>query len=88
MFQATLQAWNAPFMGQAHELLALTIHTMNRTREDALYANYLPIIQSFGMGKSQTVHELAQLVFTVPFNLRGDDENSGKSFHSRSVDDF
>jgi hypothetical protein len=51
---------------------------MNRARGDAPYANYLPIIQSSGTGKSRTVHELARLVFTIPFNLRGDDESSGR----------
>jgi ATP-dependent nuclease, subunit B len=79
--QATWNAWNAPFMGKAHELLAITINAMNRARGTAPYANYLPIIQSSGTGKSRTVHELARLVFTIPFNLRAASEASGTLSH-------
>lgn len=40
------------------------------------YSGYLPIIQSSGMGKSRLVHQLAQSVFTIPFNLRNRDETT------------
>jgi hypothetical protein len=66
-------------MGNYHELLADTINEMNRTRMTNPYANFLPIIQSSGTGKSRTVHELARLLFTIPFNLRGENESSGMS---------
>ena len=47
---------------------------MNRNRRGLAYENILTI-QSSGTGKSRTVHELAGLVFTLPFNLRESDGN-------------
>ena len=44
---------------------------MQRQLPDPLdYANFVPIIQSSGTGKSRTIHEMSKLVFTIPFNLR------------------
>jgi hypothetical protein len=43
---------------------------MNNSRGDQFYANYLPIVQSSGTGKSRMVDELAGEVFTIPLNLR------------------
>ena len=34
------------------------------------YSNTVAMIQSSGTGKSRTVHEMANLVFTLPFNIR------------------
>ena len=50
---------------------------MNTKRHDADYANFLPIVQSSGMGKSRTVDELARRVFTLPFNLRPPADKTG-----------
>ena len=46
---------------------------MNLDRGMKLYANFVPIIQSSGMGKSRLVDETAKLIFTIPFCLRGED---------------
>jgi hypothetical protein len=43
---------------------------MNESRGGEIYANYLPIVQSSGTGKSRMVDELAGEVFTIPLNLR------------------
>ena len=67
-------------MGETHKLLRSIIDDMNigRDRAEGLYANFLPIVQSSGTGKSRTVDELAKLVFTLPFNLRDPREVSGE----------
>ena len=45
---------------------------------DGAYANTVVIIQSYGTGKSRMVHEQANLVFTIPFNLCQPVENNGE----------
>ncbi|KAG9074982.1 hypothetical protein FRC06_010342 [Ceratobasidium sp. 370] len=50
---------------------------MNTKRHDANYANFLPIVQSSGMGKSRTVDEPARRVFTLPFNFRPAADQTG-----------
>ncbi|KAG9096326.1 hypothetical protein FRC06_008772, partial [Ceratobasidium sp. 370] len=67
---ATKRAWKEPYVGSAPRLLRKAMDRMNAQRADNDYANFLPIIQSSGMGKSRTVDELARQVFTLPFNLR------------------
>jgi hypothetical protein len=54
---------------------------MNVTRGDNAYADYLPIVQSSGTGKSRMVDEVAKKLFTILFNLR-EDANGG-SLHLR-----
>lgn len=41
------------------------------------YSNSVVILQSSGTGKSRMVHEQADLVFTIPFNLRVSSETRG-----------
>jgi hypothetical protein len=49
---------------------------MNMNRNTSLsYANYVPIIQSSGTGKSRTADETARLLFTIPFNIRNPSES-------------
>ena len=45
---------------------------------DSAYANSVAIIQSSGTGKSWMVHEQANLVFMIPFNLRWPVENNSE----------
>ncbi|KAH7890620.1 hypothetical protein F5I97DRAFT_1923094 [Phlebopus sp. FC_14] len=60
----------------------------NRSSEGAIlptstaahYANSAAIIQSSGSGKSRTVDELADLVFTIPFNLRHSGEHGSAAY--------
>ncbi|KAG9080407.1 hypothetical protein FRC06_006625, partial [Ceratobasidium sp. 370] len=74
---ATERAWNEPYVGSAPSLLRKAIDQMNAQRADKDYANFLPIIQSSGMGKSRTVDELARQVFTLPFNIRPAADKTG-----------
>ena len=53
---------------------------MNNDRGDRLYANFVPIIQSSGMGKSRLVDETAKLIFTIPFCFRS--ESDGECIHA------
>src|SRR5260370_2359227 len=41
------------------------------------YSSMLSIIQSSGYGKSRMVNEMANCVFTLPFNLRDPEEIKG-----------
>ncbi|KAG9089296.1 hypothetical protein FS749_001444 [Ceratobasidium sp. UAMH 11750] len=75
--EATIKAWGVPFVGPAAELLRQAMDQMNTKRRDANYANFLPIVQSSGMGKSRTVDELARRVFTLSFNLRPTTDHTG-----------
>ena len=74
---ATTNAWVTPFVGDVHHVLAKDINEMNAARSGESYRNFLPIIQSSGMGKSRTVDQLATEIFTLPFNLRSIYDLSG-----------
>ncbi|KAI6002348.1 hypothetical protein EDC04DRAFT_2583821 [Pisolithus marmoratus] len=45
-----------------------------------VHASSATIIQSSGTGKSRMAHELATLVFTIPFNLRNPEERNGSAY--------
>lgn len=64
---AAIQAWAAPVLGDHHRVLYRYILDMKK--QTAAYGNILPVIQSSGTGKSRTVHEVASLIFTLPFNV-------------------
>lgn len=79
---ATIKAWDLPYVGRAVSLLHDAINQMNVTRQsrpdkDNEYANFVPIVQSSGTGKSRLVNELARCVFTLPFNIRPGGELAG-----------
>ncbi|KAG9075833.1 hypothetical protein FRC06_009862, partial [Ceratobasidium sp. 370] len=74
---ATEKAWHVPFVGPTAGLLRKAIDQMNTERGLDDYANFMPIIQSSGMGKSRAVDEVARQVFTLPFNLRPPNDNTG-----------
>ncbi|KAI0075990.1 hypothetical protein K474DRAFT_1675992 [Panus rudis PR-1116 ss-1] len=68
-------AWQKSYEGDHDVFLWNTINSMDRGDE---YSNTVPIINSSGMGKSCMVNEMAaKHAFTVPFNLRPDQESSG-----------
>lgn len=46
-------------------------------RTHKAYSNQIAIVQSSGTGKSRMVHEQANLVFTIPFNLRESGDSEG-----------
>ena len=60
------------FRGDGAELFKSGLDEMNEKRGNKLYANFVPIVQSSGMGKSRLVDETAKLIFTVPFCFRSE----------------
>jgi hypothetical protein len=69
---ATEKAWDAPFLGDAHERLHKTMDSRWRSK-NTLYARYLAIVQSSGTGKSRMIDELSKEHFVIPINLRSAD---------------
>lgn len=74
------KAWKEEYQGNSGRLLVDALHAMNKKRSSTEYNNFIPIIQSSGMGKSRTVDEAAKIVFTLPFNLRSDGDATGEIF--------
>lgn len=58
---------------------------MKDKHSGADYSNSAAIIQSSGSGKSRMVDKLAELVFTVPFNVRQTAESNGALPHGIAV---
>ena len=73
--EALQSAWNDNYSGNYHELLLYNINEIPQTEK--AYSNQISIVQSSGTGKSRMVHEQANLVFTIPFNLRPKDDSKG-----------
>ena len=74
--EATLQSWDEAYVGEAHHTLYDDIAKQCRWPYQA-YAQYRPITQSSGMGKSRTVDELVKEHLVIPINLQT--EGTGKS---------
>ncbi|QRV97714.1 hypothetical protein RhiJN_25733 [Ceratobasidium sp. AG-Ba] len=72
--KATVGAWGVPYVGSTARLLKEAIYEMNSNRGTLQYANFVPIVQSSGTGKSRAVDELAREVFTIPFCFRLENE--------------
>jgi hypothetical protein len=75
-------AWKVDYRGDGAALFKSGLDDMNESRGDMLYANFVPIVQSSGMGKSRLVDETAKLIFTIPFCFRT--EEDGEDFISPS----
>jgi len=65
------------YKGDAANLFVQAMHAMNTDRERHTYENFVPIVQSSGMGKLRMADEAAKYIFTLPFNLRSSRETSG-----------
>jgi len=68
------------YRGDAAKLFVTAVDGMNtkRHRIVGLYNNFIPIIQSSGLGKSRTIDEVARVIFTLPFVLRPREDTTGK----------
>ncbi|KAF9552071.1 hypothetical protein CPC08DRAFT_754966, partial [Agrocybe pediades] len=66
---ATERAWGIKFAGNSLARLLARVEDIAKT-DEGVYSKILPIVQSSGMGKSRTVHELATEIFTIPICLR------------------
>ncbi|KAF7775693.1 hypothetical protein Agabi119p4_4086 [Agaricus bisporus var. burnettii] len=64
------QAWETGYVGETDRLLRDAISSMYRKSSGLPYANFCPIIQGSGTGKSRLVDKLAESVFTIPITLR------------------
>ena len=73
----TKKAWDMEYKGNADKLFIQALHIMNTDRDRRIYDNFVPIVQSSGMGKSRMADEAAKYIFTLPFNLRPSRETSG-----------
>jgi hypothetical protein len=73
--EALKSAWRDNYHGENHKLLFANINRIPRTQK--AYSNQIAIVQSSGTGKSRMVHEQANLVFTIPFNLRESGDSKG-----------
>lgn len=84
MNTAVEDLWERQFMGEAADALWDHIVTHYKPDDyDKIYAHYITIVQSSGMGKSQTVNELSKRVFTIPLCLRDTSlTGSCPDFHS------
>lgn len=51
-------------------VLLQTIREEYIARSDQTYGSIITVLQSSGTGKSRTVHEMRNLVFVIPFNVR------------------
>ena len=69
-------AWTVNYIGNYAGLLLENIKQM--AGKEGPYSKQVSIIQSSGTGKSRMVHELAKLVFTIPFNIGDDNAYLGK----------
>ena len=74
------KGWGSRYHGSTHKILLNNLNGMAKRFEPGSYANNVSIIQSSGTGKSRTMHEMAQLVFTIPINVRPASEDNNCTF--------
>ncbi|CAE6508121.1 unnamed protein product [Rhizoctonia solani] len=69
-------AFEEPYIGIAHQCFVDALNRYSQRNEgeatSRLYNKSVSVIQSSGMGKSRMVDEAANMVFTIPANLRED----------------
>ncbi|KAF8601771.1 hypothetical protein BDV93DRAFT_524526 [Ceratobasidium sp. AG-I] len=82
---ATVQAWSTPYLGPTAAHLENVLRNMNQARGELQYANFVPLVQSSGTGKSRAVDEVARRLFTLPFNLRPVEDNTGYPNADRGI---
>ncbi|KAI0806797.1 hypothetical protein C8Q74DRAFT_1341823 [Fomes fomentarius] len=72
--------WNVPFICNSHDFLAANLQKMYAASlagghaNGRTHLNCTSIIQSSGSGKSRLVDEVAKHIFTIPFNIREEDD--------------
>jgi len=73
---ATAKSWVSSYQVEAHVALCDAILDMNAHRKSAqAHANMISTTQGSGKGNFRMVDKLAELEFTLPFNLRSADAN-------------
>jgi hypothetical protein len=74
-------SWERTYIGQAADALWMYITRHYEPNNTKVYAHYVAIVQSSGMGKSRTVDELGKCHFSIPMNLR-DAKSTGAAVRS------
>ena len=78
-----IKAWNANYQGNLHELWLEALKSMRKNSYDGNtphYSNQVAVVQSSGYGKSRTIHEMSKLIFTIPINLRPEEDSSDNAY--------
>ena len=70
LHQSFMLSWEGPFIGKAHNALYATISKVCSDPARDIYARFLAVVQSSGMGKSRMIDELSKEHFVIPINLR------------------
>ncbi|ELU41236.1 hypothetical protein AG1IA_04734 [Rhizoctonia solani AG-1 IA] len=66
-----LAAFQEPYVGTVHKCFVEALDSyLNLPNEKKLYMRSISVVQSSGMGKSRMIDEAANLVFTIPANIR------------------
>lgn len=69
-----MAGWSRKYEGNTHKVILDELRRLSKI--NAPYMNVLPLIKSSGPGRSKVVlDELRKLVFTIPFDLRKDDQD-------------
>ncbi|KAF8667200.1 hypothetical protein RHS04_09343 [Rhizoctonia solani] len=66
-----LAAFQEPYVGTMHKCFVEALDSYpNLPNQKKLYMRSISVVQSSGMGKSRMIDEAANLVFTIPANIR------------------
>ncbi|KAF8758297.1 hypothetical protein RHS01_03159 [Rhizoctonia solani] len=80
--RSLLAAFQEPYVGTVHKYFVEALDSYpNLPNQKKLYMRSISVVQSSGMGKSRMIDEAANLVFTIPANIR---EALPKGITSRS----
>jgi hypothetical protein len=67
---AVINAWNRPYLGDAHQILLKAIDDLHNLSSTHTYAKIIPVVQSSGTGKSKTVDKIGTERILFPMCLR------------------
>jgi len=89
LLAANSAGWSRDFVGDHHCLLLQNIKNMQARKIELLelrtdqrdygHLNHVALIQSSGSGKPRMVNELAELIPTIPVNLRSEADDKRES---------
>ncbi|GAB1517064.1 hypothetical protein RhiTH_000107 [Rhizoctonia solani] len=69
--RSLLAAFQEPYVGTVHKYFVEALDSYpNLPNQKKLYMRSISVVQSSGMGKSRMIDEAANLVFTIPANIR------------------
>ncbi|KAF8648748.1 hypothetical protein AX16_006189 [Volvariella volvacea WC 439] len=74
--QAIEMAWKGAYQLAYHAMLLVNLRRMHLSNWGKPYGNFVSFVQGSGTGKSRMVDEMANLVFTLPLNLRSKGESN------------